>query len=107
MTDIFASRREKLRSAMRARGLDAMLISQAANRFYLSGFELHDPQFNESAGRLVIAADDGTTGWATEMPATLTPPPHLGARKRNFYLRRQRGPRAARPAAPLRQPHRP
>ena len=57
MTDIFASRREKLRRAMRARGLDAMLISQAANRFYLSGFELHDPQFNESAGRLVIAAD--------------------------------------------------
>lgn len=38
-------------------GLDAMLISQAANRFYLSGFELHDPQFNESAGRLVITSD--------------------------------------------------
>ena len=57
MTEIFASRREKLRSAMRQRGLDALMISQAANRFYLSGFELHDPQFNESAGRLVIAAD--------------------------------------------------
>lgn len=51
MTEIFARRREKLRRAMRERGLDAMLISQAANRFYLSGFELHDPQFNESAGR--------------------------------------------------------
>ena len=57
MTEIFASRREKLRRAMRARGLDALMISQAANRFYLSGFELHDPQFNESAGRLVITAD--------------------------------------------------
>lgn len=57
MTEIFASRREKLRRAMRERGLDALLISQAANRFYLSGFELHDPQFNESAGRLVITAD--------------------------------------------------
>ena len=57
MNEIFASRREKLRRAMRARGLDALLISQAANRFYLSGFELHDPQFNESAGRLVITAD--------------------------------------------------
>ena len=57
MTEIFASRREKLRRAMRQRGLDALMISQAANRFYLSGFELHDPQFNESAGRLVITAD--------------------------------------------------
>jgi len=57
MNEIFASRREKLRQAMRARGLDALLISQAANRFYLSGFELHDPQFNESAGRLVVTAD--------------------------------------------------
>lgn len=57
MNAIFASRREKLRRAMRARGLDALLISQAANRFYLSGFELHDPQCNESAGRLVVTAD--------------------------------------------------
>lgn len=57
MSDIFASRRENLRRAMRLRRLDAMLISQAANRFYLSGFELHDPQFNESAGRLVITSD--------------------------------------------------
>ncbi|WP_297670481.1 aminopeptidase P family protein [uncultured Desulfovibrio sp.] len=57
MNDIFAARREKLRRAMHARGLDALLVSQAANRFYLSGFELHDPQCNESAGRLVISAD--------------------------------------------------
>lgn len=57
MNNIFLSRREKLRKAMRARGLDALLINQAANRFYLSGFELHDPQFNESAGRLVITSD--------------------------------------------------
>ena len=42
---------------MRARGLDALLVSHAANRFYLSGFELHDVQLNESAGRLVICAD--------------------------------------------------
>ncbi len=57
MKELFAARREKLRRAMRARGLDALLISRAANRFYLSGFELHDPQCNESAGRLVITAD--------------------------------------------------
>ena len=66
MTEIFASRREKLRRAMRERGLDALLISQAANRFYLSGFELHDPQFNESAGRLVITAD-GRDWLATQL----------------------------------------
>ena len=57
MKQIYAARREKLRRAMRRRGLDALLVSQAANRFYLSGFELHDPQYNESAGRLVITAD--------------------------------------------------
>ena len=57
MQAIYAARRERLRRAMRARGLDALLVSQAANRFYLSGFELHDPQCNESAGRLVVTAD--------------------------------------------------
>ena len=48
MNHMYANRREKLRQAMRARGLDALLVSQAANRFYLSGFELHDPQYNLS-----------------------------------------------------------
>lgn len=57
MENIFADRRERLRRAMRARGLDVLLVSNAANRFYLSGFELHDPQRNESAGRLVITVD--------------------------------------------------
>lgn len=55
--DIFSARRERLRRAMHARRLDALLVSRAANRFYLSGFELHDPQCNESAGRLIITAD--------------------------------------------------
>ena len=41
---------------MRAHGLDALLISHAPNRYYLSGFELHDPQCNESAGHLCITA---------------------------------------------------
>lgn len=57
MKQTYAARRENLRRAMRARGLDALLVSHAANRYYLSGFELHDPQCNESAGRLVITAD--------------------------------------------------
>lgn len=55
--DTCARRREKLRAAVRRRGLDALLVSAAPNRYYLSGFELHDPQFNESAGRLVVCAD--------------------------------------------------
>ncbi|MBQ9452584.1 MAG: aminopeptidase P family protein [Desulfovibrio sp.] len=64
--DIFASRREKLRRLVHKRGLDALLISQAANRFYLSGFELHDPQYNESAGSIVITAD-GNDWLATDL----------------------------------------
>jgi Xaa-Pro aminopeptidase len=55
-TDIFAARRERLRQSLRDRGLSALLVSHAANRYYLSGFELHDPQCNESAGWLVITA---------------------------------------------------
>lgn len=53
---LHARRREALRAAIKRRGLDALLVSAAPNRYYLSGFELHDPQFNESAGRLVICA---------------------------------------------------
>jgi Xaa-Pro aminopeptidase len=54
---IHERRREKVRAELRARGLDALLVSGAANRFYLSGFELHDGQCNESSGRLLITAD--------------------------------------------------
>ncbi len=55
-TDIYAQRRENARALMQAYGLDALLVSHAANRFYLSGFELHDPQCNESAGHLILTA---------------------------------------------------
>lgn len=54
--NVFAQRRERLRPLLRRKNLDALLVSNAANRFYLSGFELHDPQPNESAGMLVISA---------------------------------------------------
>jgi Xaa-Pro aminopeptidase len=50
----YGQRREKLRGLIRSRGLDALLVSRDADRFYLSGFELHDTQFNESSGCLVI-----------------------------------------------------
>ncbi|MDR1360602.1 MAG: aminopeptidase P family protein [Deltaproteobacteria bacterium] len=53
----FEQRREKARACMRKAGLAALVVSLDANRFYLSGFELHDPQANESAGCLALMAD--------------------------------------------------
>ena len=55
--ETFEARRESLRRLMYDKGLAALLISQPANRFYLSGFELHDCQCNESSGCLIITAD--------------------------------------------------
>jgi Xaa-Pro aminopeptidase len=52
--DIHAQRRDKLRKKLKQHDLPGLLVSSPANRFYLSGFELHDPQCNESAGMLVI-----------------------------------------------------
>ena len=52
-------RRERLRALMREQGIEALLISHAANRYYLSGFELHDVQLNESAGRLIALSGRG------------------------------------------------
>ena len=53
----YAARREKARRLMHEAGLDALLVSLDANRFYLSGFELHDAQLNESSGCLVLVKD--------------------------------------------------
>ena len=47
--DMYLARRERLRALLRAHGLDALRVSHAANRLYLSGFELPDPQCNECA----------------------------------------------------------
>ncbi len=55
-TETYAIRREKLRDRLRQMNIEALLVSHAANRFYLSGFELHDPQCNESAGMLLVTA---------------------------------------------------
>ena len=56
-TSHFAARREKLRYSILEAGLSGLLVSHAANRYYLSGFELHDPQCNETAGWLLIRPD--------------------------------------------------
>ncbi len=50
----FTRRRDQARALMLNRGLAAMLICLPANRYYLSGFELHDPQPNESSGYLLL-----------------------------------------------------
>jgi len=50
----FAARRERLRASMAEERLPALLVSHAANRYYLSGFELFDSQCNESVGWLAV-----------------------------------------------------
>lgn len=57
-TEIYAERREKLKILLKQNGLDALLVSSPANRFYLSGFELHDGQCNESSGHLLITTGE-------------------------------------------------
>ncbi|WP_415719421.1 M24 family metallopeptidase [Maridesulfovibrio sp.] len=56
-TATYEIRRENVRRRLKDRGHPPLLISFAANRYYLSGFELHDPQCNETAGWLIIDPD--------------------------------------------------
>lgn len=58
MKDIFLKRRKRLKEKIYNLDIDAFLVLYPANRFYLSGFELHDPQCNESAGFLIITKND-------------------------------------------------
>ena len=55
--DTFSARRERLRRLMHEENLDTLLVSLPANRFYLSGFELHDCQCNETSGFLAVRSD--------------------------------------------------
>ncbi len=57
MNPLFQARQNRLFSSLRHSNIPALLITHAANRFYLSGFELHDPQCNESAGCLLLTAE--------------------------------------------------
>ncbi|XPV76122.1 MAG: M24 family metallopeptidase [Desulfovibrio sp.] len=58
-THVYEERREKLRAIMREEAIPAMLVSSAANRYYLSGFELHNSQCNETSGWLLITESKG------------------------------------------------
>ncbi len=51
---VYAARREKLRALFVKAGFDALMVHKPENRYYLSGFELHDVQPDESAGFLVL-----------------------------------------------------
>jgi Xaa-Pro aminopeptidase len=57
MLQIYERRREKLRELMAGAGLSALLVLLDANRYYLSGFELHDVQVDESAGYLLVQSN--------------------------------------------------
>ncbi|MFW5836747.1 MAG: M24 family metallopeptidase [Desulfovibrionaceae bacterium] len=57
MNDAWTRRREALAERLRANDLPPLLVAHPANRFYLSGFELHDPQCNETAGYLVVTPE--------------------------------------------------
>ncbi|MFO7816145.1 MAG: M24 family metallopeptidase [Thermodesulfobacteriota bacterium] len=56
--DKFERRRKRVRRKMQEENIEYILISGAFNRFYLSGFELGDPQCNESAGYLLLGQDE-------------------------------------------------
>ena len=57
MLKIYAQRRARLRELIIAQKLAGLLVLLDANRYYLSGFELHDVQVDESAGCLLLMAD--------------------------------------------------
>ncbi|MDR2502810.1 MAG: Xaa-Pro peptidase family protein [Deltaproteobacteria bacterium] len=52
--EIYAARRGLARRKMAEQRLGGLLVTLDANRYYLSGFELHDPQANESSGCLLL-----------------------------------------------------
>lgn len=54
MNTIYQKRREAVRPKLTEENLTALLVSYSTNRFYLSGFELHDGQCNESSGHILI-----------------------------------------------------
>lgn len=54
MKTTYQNRREQVRRKLAEEHLDALLVSYPANRFYLSGFELHDGQCNESSGHILV-----------------------------------------------------
>lgn len=82
---IYAARRDRLRKLLARENIDALLVSQAPNRFYLSGFELHDGQPGESSGYLLVtqAGDD----WLATDPRYEETAAQLWPRERIFIYK--------------------
>ncbi|MFW5731525.1 MAG: M24 family metallopeptidase [Desulfonatronovibrionaceae bacterium] len=55
--NVYQQRTLSLQDMMVREKVDHFLVQSPANRFYLSGFELFDPQCNESAGSLLVCRD--------------------------------------------------
>ena len=52
-----SQRLDRLRAALEAAGLDALVVSQPESRYYLSGYAGHDLPPRDSAGYLVVSRD--------------------------------------------------
>lgn len=62
MTRTHTSHRlQRLAAMIRAQEIDALLVSHARNRRYLTGFRADDDQVDESAGWVVVTADGDAT----------------------------------------------
>ncbi len=53
---VYSHRLKKIQSKLRRKKLDAVLITQPENRYYLSGYSAPDHGINESSGALLIPA---------------------------------------------------
>ncbi|SDN74200.1 Xaa-Pro aminopeptidase [Desulfonauticus submarinus] len=58
MNKFHFSRIKKIQQFILQKKIDCFLILNPTNRYYLSGFELKDVQYNESAGFLIITSND-------------------------------------------------
>jgi Xaa-Pro aminopeptidase len=88
MGPAFEKRRDRLRERMAREGADRFLVLHAANRYYLSGFELHDPQCNESAGALLI--DSRGDDWLLTDPRYEEAACRVWSRERVFIYKGKR-----------------
>lgn len=82
-------RRERLREKICHLGLDGYLVLHPANRYYLSGFELQDPQCNESAGCLILTANSGD--WLCTDPRYLEAAKDLWPEDNIYVYKKDRG----------------
>ena len=85
--DIKSKRLSRLRKALWAKGLDAVLITCPENRFYLSGFLAEDVGLNESAGCLLITRNENlllTDGRYIEQAMVQAPSFHVLLYKRGL-----------------------